>query len=284
MRNDPWDPLEKARDMLLEVESTCGDRVPGISAVRRLLDEAMAGGEPTPAEILRILGHELKAPLSAMAAMLAVVDDSYLEGDPARAREMVGRARRRAEELIPLVDDIMELGSLAEGTELPDEEFDLAAVTRDVSQFWEPAMAGRGVTLEYRVPAVPVPVTGSAGFIRRVVTNLVMNAFKYNRPGGRVDLDLSAENGQALLRVSDTGVGIPPEDLPHIFTFLYRGRQARRNPDGGLGLGLSLVRQIVERHGGEIHAESVVGEGTDMIVRLPLNAGGPSALPKEPGS
>lgn len=275
MRNDPWDPLEKARDMLLEVESTCGDRVPGIASVRRLLDEAMAGGEPTPAEILRILGHELKAPLSAMVAMLTAVDDSYLEGDPARAREMVGRARRRAEELIPLVDDVMELGSLAEGTELPEEEFDLAAVTKDVSQFWEPAMAGRGVTLGYRVPAVPVPVTGSAGFIRRVVTNLVMNAFKYNRPGGRVDLDLSAENGQAILRVSDTGVGIPPEDLPHIFTFLYRGRQARRNPDGGLGLGLSLVRQIVERHGGEIQAESEVGEGTTMFVRLPLSAGGP---------
>ena len=92
-------------------------------------------------------------------------------------------------------------------------------------------------------------------------------------------LSLSVEESWAVVRVADTGVGIPEADLPHVFGLLYRGSQARRNPDGGLGLGLSLVKQIVEVHSGSIEASSVEGEGTEMTVRLPLPGAPPPVSP-----
>ena len=273
MRDDPWELLKKARDRLVDAEARCGSDLPDIEVVRALIDEILDSDEPTPADILRILGHEIRSPLSAMVALLASVSDGYLDTEPVRAREMVEKARLRAEELLPLVDDIMDLGTLASKMyEVQSAKVDLSVLCSGILHLWEPLISQKGMTLTGRIADGPVPVLGSASFLRRVVTNLVMNAFKYNNPGGRIELELLREDSDAVIRVRDSGVGIPPEDLPHIFSFLYRGRQARRNPDGGLGLGLSLVRQIVERHGGTISAESAEGEGTVMTVRLPLTA------------
>ncbi len=95
-----------------------------------------------------------------------------------------------------------------------------------------------------------MPVRGRESFLRRIVQNLCVNAFKYNKPGGSIELKARQDGSWVVITVSDTGVGIPEADLPHVFSFLYRGRQAKRNPDGGLGLGLSMVKQIVEVHGG----------------------------------
>jgi signal transduction histidine kinase len=277
MRDDPRNLLQAARERLSEVEARCCDPIPGIAEVRVLLDEYLDSEEPSAADVLRILGHELKSPLSAMVALLSSVSDGYLDTEPVRAREMVQRARLRAEELLPLVDDILDLGTLASKLyEVQSGKVDLTALCNGVIHLWEPLITQKGRTLTGTIPPGPVAVMGSPSFLRRVVTNLIMNAFKYGSEGGRIDLSLAAEDGLAVIRVADDGIGIPPEDLPHIFEFLYRGRQARRNPDGGLGLGLSLVRQIVERHGGTITAESEEGKGTSMIVRIPLAGDGVS--------
>lgn len=278
MRDDPWALLQVARDRLAESETGCGGSVPGIAEVRGMLDEFLSSDEPSPADILRILGHELKSPLSAMVALLSTVSDSYLDAEPVRAREMVQKARLRAEELLPLVDDILDLGTLASKLyEVQSEKVDLTSLCSGIIHLWEPLVTQKGRTLSGTIPSDPVTVMGSPSFLRRVVTNLVMNAFKYGSEGGRIDLGVAGTDGMAVITVADDGIGIPPEDLPHIFDFLYRGRQARRNPDGGLGLGLSLVRQIVERHGGTISAESEEGRGTTMTVRLPLAEAEPAS-------
>lgn len=272
MRNDPWDLLRKAYDRLGEAEGCSSSTSAGISEIRRMIGEVLSSDEPTTADVLRILGHELKGPVAAMVALLASVSDGYLQNEPVRAQEMVEKARKRAEELLPLIDDILELSTLATGDDYPREPVDFSQVCESVAHLWAPLMSSRGISLDHDIPQDPILVSGSASLLRRVVTNLTMNAFKYNRPGGRVDIRLTASGGAAVLEVSDTGVGIPPEDLPHIFGFLYRGRQARRNPDGGLGLGLSLVKKIVESHGGEIEASSEVDKGTTMTVKLPLRS------------
>jgi len=272
MRNDPWDLLRKAYDRLGEAEGCSSATSAGISEIRRMIGEVLSSDEPTTADVLRILGHELKGPVAAMVALLASVSDGYLQNEPVRAQEMVEKARKRAEELLPLIDDILELSTLASGDDYPREQVDLSQVCDSVAHLWTPLMASKAITLEHQVPQNPILVNGSASLLRRVVTNLTMNAFKYNRSGGKVSIRLSVEEGKAVLKVSDTGVGIPPEDLPHIFSFLYRGRQARRNPDGGLGLGLSLVKKIVESHSGEIEASSEAERGTTMTVRLPLGS------------
>lgn len=269
MRREPWELLKRAERKLEEAES-CPEAGAGIAEVRRLIRSTLESDEPTAGEVMRIMAHELKAPVSAMVSLLASVEDGYLEHDPERAREIVGRARRRARELIPLIDDIMELGNLSSGGEIPEDSVDLAGVARGVAHLLEPMLAKGGIRLEAALPDNSVEVRGAESFLRRVVGNLVMNAYKYNRPDGLVRLSLRTDGSRAVLEVEDTGVGIPEEDLPNIFGFLYRGRQARRNPDGGLGLGLSLVKQIVTLHGGEIEAFSREGKGTRMVVSLPL--------------
>jgi len=268
MRREPWELLKQAYDKLEEAESCPG--VDGIAEVRELIRRTLESDEPTAGEVMRILGHELKAPVSAMVTLLASVEDGYLEHDPERARDMVSRAKSRAEELLPLIDDIMDLGNLSSGEEIPENCVDLSEVTSGVLHLLEPMVSEGGVELTADLPEEDVPVGGAETFLRRVVNNLVMNAYKYNRTRGIVNVSLDSDEAQATLVVEDTGVGISEDDMPHIFSFLYRGRQARRNPGGGMGLGLSMVKQIVELHGGEITAESTEGRGTRMTVRLPV--------------
>ena len=272
MKKDPWKLLEDAMAILehtLEC-GRCNDMVGDeIVRVKGLLSDVLADEEPTAAEVLRILGHELKSPISALSSLLRTVEEGYAS-DPAVALDLVGRARRRADELVPLVNDILELGSLASESSILDTEVDMRRVLVGVHHLLVPMMEEGGVEFSISVPSLPVFVAGTESYLRRVVQNLCVNAFKYNKPDGSVSLALSVEDASAVVAVSDTGVGIPESDLPHVFGLLYRGKQARRNPDGGLGLGLSLVRQIVEAHRGGISVSSVEGEGTVMTVKLPL--------------
>jgi signal transduction histidine kinase len=122
------------------------------------------------------------------------------------------------------------------------------------------------VSLSVRTEAVEV--TGDRDRLREVVTNLVSNAIRYNKEGGRVDVTLRAADGQAVLSVADTGIGIPEKDRPHIFERFYRVDKARSRELGGSGLGLSITKWIVEAHRGSIGFESREGQGTTFTVRL----------------
>jgi two-component system phosphate regulon sensor histidine kinase PhoR len=277
MKADPWKLLEDARTLLERAlaDGQCGETVRSeIVRVKELLDGVLGSDEPTAGEVLRILGHELKSPITALSSLLRTVEEGYAS-DPVKALELVGRARRRADELVPLVNDILELGSLASHPFLCFVSVDLQVVVEGVHDLLFPMMVEGGVGFTLSVPSGPVLVSGVESHLRRVFQNLCVNAFKYNRTGGSVHMALFVDSGFAVVTVSDTGVGIPAEDLPHVFGLLYRGSQARRNPDGGLGLGLSLVQQIVEVHGGTIDVSSVEGQGTVMTVRLPLSGAPP---------
>ncbi len=285
MKADPWKLLEDAR-AILERTMACGrcdaSVMDEMERVEGLLNDVLSSDEPTAAEVLRILGHELKSPITALSSLLRTVEEGYA-ADPVRALELVGRARRRADELVPLVNDILELGSLASHPFLCFVDVNLQVLLEGVHHLLFPMMVDGGIGFSLSVPSGPVIVAGVESHLRRVVQNLCVNAFKYNRPGGKVELKLAVDSGRAVITVADTGVGIPAEDLPHVFGLLYRGKQARRNPDGGLGLGLSLVQQMLEVHGGTISASSVEGEGTAMTVSLPLSgAPPPPSAPSTP--
>jgi len=278
MRHEPWELVKRAKEILGRARKDCECNPGMVEELREVtdeLEEALSGDEPTAGEVLRILGHELKSPVAAIVSLLQAVEVGHVK-NPENTLKMVGRARKRAEELLPLVNDVMELGNLVSSDSSSlNESVSMLSVCRGVHELLELMFSEKGVSFSLSLPEGEpyLPVRGRESFLRRVVQNLCINAFKYNKPGGAIFLRVFQEDSTVVIQVEDTGVGIPESDLPHVFSFLYRGRQAKRNPDGGLGLGLSMVKQIVEVHGGNIEVSSEEGKGTVMTVRLPLCTG-----------
>jgi signal transduction histidine kinase len=133
-----------------------------------------------------------------------------------------------------------------------------------------PSAADRGLELKVSVPDVAVYVFADGGRLQQVMHNLIENALRYTEAGGAIHVRVAAAPGEALIEVSDTGVGIPEADLPYVFERFFRSKRSRRVHPAGSGLGLSIVRWIVEAHKGRVTVESVVGKGSTFTVRLPV--------------
>jgi signal transduction histidine kinase len=210
--------------------------------------------------------HELKTPAAAIRAGADTIARAAGE-DPAAAARFAAQVSRDAERLSRIVTDLLDLSRLE--VERPEmAEVRLDRVTEDEVERLQGDAAEAGVSLE--ATSGPVTVAGSGGDLALMVRNLVENAIRYTPEGGRVRVDLSAENGSAVLTVDDTGVGISSRDLPRVFERFYRVDPARSRQTGGTGLGLSIARHVVEGHGGRIEAHSELGRGSTFRVTLPL--------------
>jgi PAS domain S-box-containing protein len=227
---------------------------------------------------LAMLSHELRNPLGAISNAIHVLDRVGDAPAAARAREIIAR---QVQHLGRLVDDLLDVSRAMSGKiVLRREVVDLAAVVERAV----PALAARqpatspAVTLDAR----PVRVDGDAVRLEQVVSNLVENALKYTPAGGRVAVSVGAEDGAAVLVVEDSGIGIAPELLPHVFDLFVQADHSLARAAGGLGIGLTLVRQIVELHGGTVEATSAgVGRGSRFTVRLPTTTAS-GASPRAP--
>jgi signal transduction histidine kinase len=214
--------------------------------------------------------HELKTPVTAIQTLGDAIAVT-LPKDPGRAASLVKRLNDESERLARLVNELLDLRRLEVAGPLERTPVDLAEVLRLVVAEQLPRAEARGVTIEVEAPE-GAPVAGVHADLEAVVKNLVSNAVKYNREGGRVDVRLRTEGAQRILTVDDTGIGIRQQDLPRIFERFYRVDTARSRATGGTGLGLSIVRHAVERHGGRVQVESTLGEGTTFTVTLPIDA------------
>ncbi len=166
-----------------------------------------------------------------------------------------------------MLDTLMDISEAEVGAmRLTRERLDLADVVSDAVTLYSDVAEDKGVAL-LGTCTPGVKVEADRNRLRQVVANLIDNAIKYTPGGGRVQVACAAAPGEALLTVSDTGVGIPPEEMPRIWERLYRGDQSRS--ERGLGLGLSLVKAVVEAHGGRVTARSTPGQGASFEVRLP---------------
>lgn len=213
--------------------------------------------------------HELKTPVAGIRSLaegLAVTIDR----DPQRARELVAQLVAESERLDRLVHDLLDLRRLEEPGVPERAPVDLVALIRDVVAELRPVAEEQQVTVDTELPDRAV-VAGAADELRLVVANLVDNAIRYNRPGGRVWVRLRRRDAGYELEVSDTGIGIPRTDLDRVFERFYRVEVARSRARGGTGLGLSLVKHAVERHGGTVQLDSLLGEGTTARVVLPIS-------------
>ncbi len=209
--------------------------------------------------------HELRTPLTVLRsqAQLALSRPRSAED----YRKTIEECLRAAERMTALVEGLLTLARADAGKlDLRREPVDLKSVTTDAVSQLRPLADGLGISVTVKL--APVQVQGDAGRLGQVITNLVANAIRYNRPGGKVRVRLADTDGEAVLKVDDTGFGIPDADQPHIFERFYRVSKDRSRLSGGSGLGLAISKSIVEGHGGTISFTSAMDKGTTFEVRL----------------
>jgi signal transduction histidine kinase/CheY-like chemotaxis protein len=226
-------------------------------------------------EFLAMLGHELRNPLSPIVTALELV----AHGPPEvreRAQEVI---RRQVGYVIRLVDDLLDVSRITRGkVALEKQPVELATVVAQALEMTEQALEERRVRVDVEVPRGLI-VDGDLQRLSQVAANLLTNAAKYNRPGGEVRVSAGREHGEVVLRVRDDGIGIAPELLPRIFDLFAQGQQGLDRTPGGLGIGLTLVRSLVELHGGHVEAHSEgPGHGAELVVRLPAASRAPEPI------
>lgn len=216
--------------------------------------------------------HELRTPVAAILAQTAMARRK--ERSAEEYREVIDACYVVAKRMKSLVDGLLTLARTdADNLELRDEEFDLEKTSQECSRMVEAIATKRGISFDVNLQ--PLELRGDPDRISQVVTNLLTNAVRYNREGGSVSLGLEVDGSDAVLSVSDTGVGIAPEDQARIFDRFYRVDKARSRRAGGSGLGLAISKAIVEAHGGTIACESDPEAGTTFTVRLPRRRADP---------
>jgi CheY-like chemotaxis protein/two-component sensor histidine kinase len=181
---------------------------------------------------------------------------------------------RQVQQMTRLIDDLLDVSRITRGKiTLRPERIDLVTVIGGVVEASRAMIAHAGHRLDVTVPDTPIPVDGDATRLAQIVLNLLHNAAKYTDPGGRIELVVARENRHVVIRVKDTGIGIPREMLPHIFELFTQVDRSLERSEGGLGIGLTLVQRLVELHGGSVAACSDgPGQGSEFVVRLPVAA------------
>ena len=274
---------EQARDVAMD-----GGRPPRHFAVRAVPIRDEAGGpgvvaifrditrlkqlEDVRREFVANVSHELRTPLSIFHGYL-----ENLRDDPAMPREAQAEVfeilAKHSCRLNALLEDLLTLARLeSRHGNIEPEEIAVGAFLHAVGADWQGRIAKQNLTLALDAPADLPPLFADPLRVGQVMNNLLENAVKYTEPGGQIRVRAAQEGSQLALSVEDSGLGIPPADLPHIFERFYRADKARTRGQGGTGLGLSIVKHIAQTHGGTVTAESRYGVGTTITVRLPLGA------------
>jgi signal transduction histidine kinase len=239
-------------------------------AERKRAEEALLDADRRKDEFLATLAHELRNPLAPIRNALEIM---RLASDSPQA---VGQARqimeRQVGQMVRLIDDLLDVSRIARGKlRLVKERIDLADVLEAALETSRPLIEKAGLELEVAAPEKPVPLDGDRLRLAQVVSNLLNNSAKYTEQGGSISLVAEQSDSQVLLRVRDTGIGIPAEVLPSIFDLFTQVDRALNRSQGGLGIGLALVRRLVEMHGGSVAAHSDgPGHGAEFTVRLPV--------------
>jgi PAS domain S-box-containing protein len=265
------------RDRAFPVRNAAGQfyRLVGISddvTERKHAEEALKEADRRKDEFLAILAHELRNPLAPIRTGLQVM---RLAGNDRAAVERVRTMmERQVEHFVRLVDDLLDLSRISRGKiELHTERIELATVVNSAVELCDPLIKEAGHELTVTLPDGPVYVDADRTRLAQALCNLLTNAAKYSDRGGRIWLTGQRHGGELVVSVKDTGVGIPPDMLPRVFEMFTQVDRSLEKSQGGLGIGLSIVKRLIEMHGGDVQARSDgPGTGSEFIVRLPLLA------------
>lgn len=263
---------DEYRALLVSVAQDCAqalDRARLYEAAQKARAEAESANRLKD-EFVSIVSHELRGPLNAILGWTEMLRQAPLDGESARRalQALHDNAARQAR----LIDELLDFSRVSSGhLKLEQEEVEVRDLLQGVVDSLIPDIVGKGVTLELR-EAPPASIDGDRSRLEQVFFNLLGNALKFTPPGGRIEVAVDQHDGMIEVHVTDSGMGIEPELLPHIFDRFKQGDRAAGREFGGLGLGLSIARQLVEAHDGQIRVESRgKGHGSTFSVVLPLS-------------
>ena len=221
-------------------------------------------------EFLATLAHELRNPLAPIRNGLQLI------GAPALNTEALGRVRammdRQLAQMVRLIDDLLDVSRITRGKiELRKQRIELATVLTSAAETARPLIESLGHELLIMLPQQPVPLDADLTRLAQVFMNLLNNAAKYTESGGRIEVEATVQDSDVMVSVRDNGIGISAEVLPNVFELFVQGDRSLERAQGGLGIGLTLVKRLVEMHGGSVQAKSEgIGHGAEFTVRLPL--------------
>lgn len=261
--------------VLLAGALLAGDSQRGVAYVmdiseRRRAENRLREADRRKDEFLAMLAHELRNPLAPIVSAVELMELIGLpEGELQWCKQVI---ERQVQHLVRLVDDLLDVSRITRGKiKLRREPVELAAVITRAVETSRPIIAERRQELVIESPAAPLVLLGDLTRLAQVVSNLLNNAAKYSDEQGRIWLSVAADDGEAVVRVRDTGCGIAPEVLPHVFDLFTQADRTLDRSQGGLGIGLTLVKALAELHGGSASATSAgLGSGSEFSVRLPL--------------
>jgi len=231
--------------------------------------EALADLDHRKDEFLAMLGHELRNPLAPLSNAVHILRLQTKEEPLQRqARQII---ERQVSQLKHLVDDLLEISRVSTGRlQLRQERIEVSGVVERAVETAQPLITQRPHELTVSLPLQPIWLHADAARMEQVVVNLLTKAAKYTVEGGHISLTAQREGDEMVLRVRDTGVGIASEFLPRVFDLFTQAERSLDRSEGGLGIGLCLVKRLVDLHGGTVEAQSVLGHGSEFVVRMPV--------------
>lgn len=244
------------------------DSDPGIIAVIHDITEERKL-ELARREFVANVSHELRTPLTNIKGYAETLHENP-DIDPKTQKEFLGVVCSEADRMTNIVKDLLTLTRLDyDRMEMNMSKVDILSIATEIESSFKITAQKENITLQTSLPASLPLVYGDRDRIEQVLVNIVSNAVKYNRPGGSIDIGAKAVGDMVQIIVSDTGIGIPEKDLPRIFERFYRVDKARSRESGGTGMGLSIAKEIIEHHGGEIRFESTFQKGSCVTIELP---------------
>jgi PAS domain S-box-containing protein len=235
---------------------------------RERAQQALRDADRRKDEFLATLAHELRNPLAPIMNALAIMRSSREPNVHDRFLQMI---ERQATQLVHLVEDLLDVGRISQGKlHLRRETLDIASVVRSAGETCRPQIERHEHALSYRFPTERLLVDGDLTRLTQVFANILDNAAKYTPRGGRIDVVVTSDAGDVVVSVADTGIGVAPAQLASVFDMFTQIESASTKAQGGLGIGLALVRRLVGLHGGSVTAHSAgIGSGLTVVVRLP---------------